>query len=164
MKTTYDRCGELSDGLGDVGHGLDLLGGDPEPGPVHLLLAELELCRVLEDAVVPQQCEVLGGVGESLSYCWLPEQAVVNLPVYILDMSSDHVEPLVVGIARDMVALGVGQVPVAAERGDEGCKLAALLVKGHRVVPLPGVSDGLVGVRGHCRGLPVGGEDRVGLA
>ena len=104
MKTTYDRCGELSDGLGDVGHGLDLLGGDPEPGPVHLLLAELELCRVLEDAVVPQQCEVLGGVGESLSYCWLPEQAVVNLPVYILDMSSDHVEPLVVGIARDMVA------------------------------------------------------------
>ena len=103
-------------------------------------------------------------MGEALGYRLLPEQAVIHLPLHVLHMGSEQVKPLVVCISGDLVALRVGEVTVAAEGGDEGGELAAPLVYRHRVVPLPGVRDHLVGVLGDSHGLQVGGEDRVCVA
>ena len=95
-------------------------------------------------------------MGKALCDRRLPEQAVIHLPLHVLHVGGDHVKPLVVGVARDVVALRVGQVPVTAEGCDKGGELAALLVEGHGVVPLPGISDRLVGVLGHRHGFEVG--------
>ena len=69
-----------------------------------ILLAELELGVILQDTIVAQQGQVLSCMGKTLGYCRLSEQAIKQLPLHILYVGSDLVEPLVVGVARHMVA------------------------------------------------------------
>ena len=56
---------ELPDGLDVLREGLGFILGEPDPGPVHSVLAEVELVTVQHNSILAHQREVFSNLPES---------------------------------------------------------------------------------------------------
>ena len=89
---------ELPDGFSVRRQGLDRVFGYPEPRPINSLSCKYEFIRVLKDSVFSQKSHVVGCRVEQVLDTVFMEDAVVNIPVHFLDIPSDFVETVSVGV------------------------------------------------------------------
>ena len=92
-----------------------------------------------------------------------PEQGVVDALGLRRHVGDEGIVPGGVRVARGSVPLGGGAVPVSTPRGNKCGVVAVILVEGHRVVAVPGVEDGLLGVAWNGSGLVERGWAVVGF-
>ena len=121
------RCWEGAEGVGVGRQRTDSVWPQSETRPVHCFLTERELVWVLDDPVPTAEGEIIGDVLEHATYCRFVEDAVVYDSVAVLDINSDPVEAVGVGVAGGLVALWRRSVPVPTPRGEEGGEMTVSL-------------------------------------
>ena len=91
------------------------------------------------------QIKPITGLEEGILDGVRPHAGVIHTFHLVRKVRDDGIKTLGVPITTGQEALRSNLVPVAPPWGDECCDVSVSLTNGHRVIPVPGISHGLLG-------------------